>query len=187
MSDEKMLKINDLQRDLSLRGYEDHEVRRLMETPVLLIPGTITREKELEPNEKLNRHIESLSRDLNREGVASKLIARKDASRNYLEERYSNIDLGTIVIAILTAQQLDIFANVSQILDLILNLIQLKFSRGHAGNPVLRTKFKLVIHNGENLVHMDIEGPSNELTKILSPSRLRTILYTLQEAQENTD
>jgi hypothetical protein len=115
------------------------------------------------------------------------VVVRKNAPQRYIEDRHAHIDLGTIVVSVSAAQQLGLFANITQMLDFLLNLIQFRFAKGRTDQLMPNTKFTLELHNKEQVVRVKLEGPANEVTKILTPKRIQAMLDSFDNKVKNDD
>jgi len=168
-----------LQRDLKLRGRSDADIAELSQTAVLLIPGPVTPADGESPVQKLTNHIALISKDLSRKEIANQVVVRKGFARQYVEERHANVDLGAIVL--MSLAQLGGLANLAQILDFVLNLIQMRFVLRRTRELTPTTTFDLHIRDGDRVVKWHIEGPANELTKMATPQRIKAIVKALKD------
>jgi len=126
MNDIEIYNLALVERDLKLRGRSDAEIAELLQIPVLLIPGPVTPLDSESPIQVLTNHIAFISKDLSRQSITNQVVVvSKDIARGYVEERHANVDLGAILL--LSLAQLGGLANLAQILDFLLNLIQLRF------------------------------------------------------------
>jgi hypothetical protein len=185
VSDFSVTAISTLKRDLALRGYNEGEIDELLHTPILFIPGPITPQDQDEPAQKLTSHIAFISKELKREGILNRVAVRKDVPRKYLEERHAHIDLGTVVLSIWSAQQIGAFANIAQVLDFLLNLIQFRFGSGRTAELMPNVKFDLEIHNSKNSARVRVEGAADAVAKIVTPKRLEAMLSSLKESPKD--
>lgn len=185
MDDIRLLQLDEVKRDLALRGYNSTEVGELLKYPVLLIPGPITSGEIDTPIQKLTNHIAFISKDLSRQGIQNRVVLQKDIPRQYMEERHAHVDLGTIVVSLATLQQLEGFANIAQILDFLLSLIQMKFSVGRTRELTPNVKFDLQIHNGDKAIKWRIEGPANTLPKMVTPRHIDAVVVAFKETSKD--
>jgi hypothetical protein len=185
MHDVEIQNVDLLVRDLKLRGWRDADLSRLLKTPVLLIPGPITPMDSESPLQELTKHVAFISKDLSAKGIENKVVLREDLSRVYVEERDAHVDLGAIILMSLT--QLGGLANLAQILDFLLNLIQLRFILRRTQELTPTAKFDLHICNGERAVKWHIEAPANELTRMSTPERIKAIVKALENTSKNDD
>jgi hypothetical protein len=168
-----------LQRDLKLRGRSDADVAELTRTAILLIPGPVTPADSDSPVQKLTNHIALISKDLSRKDITNRVVVRDEIARGYVEERHAHVDLGAIVL--MSLAQLGGLANLAQILDFVLNLIQMRFVLRRTQELTPTTKFDLHIRNGDKVVKWHVEGPANELTKMATPQRIKAIVKALKD------
>ncbi|MFZ2361601.1 MAG: hypothetical protein WA040_19835 [Anaerolineae bacterium] len=185
MNDFRSLHLDEIRRDLFLRGYSGTEVNELLDFPILLIPGPVTPLDLDEPIQQLTNHIAFLSKDLSSEGVTNVVAVRRDVPKHYVEERHAHVDLGTIVVSLISLQQLDGFANIAQILDFFLNLMKLRFSEGRTTDLTPSVTFDLQVHNGDKVVSWHVEGPANDLIKMTTPARIAAITAGLKETSKD--
>lgn len=185
MNELQMTDLEFLKRDLTLRGYDEAEVAKLIDIPVLLIPGALTSDEAVEPAQKLTNHIVFLSKDLKRDGIPNQVVLRKNLPHKYIEERHANVDLGTIIVSVLTAQQIGLFADIAQIMSFILNLIELRFSRNRTDNLMPNVKFEFEAHNRKKIARIKVEGPADQITRILSPSRIQAMINHLHDENKS--
>ncbi len=179
--------LGELKRDLSLRGYTEKEILELLQIPILIIPGNVTPISSDEPGQKLTKHQVDFSKDLHQEGINNQVVLRKNVERRYIEERSAHVDLGTIVVSLVTLQTLGGIANVAQVLDFVLNWIQFKLSRGRTENLTPDVKFSLRIHDNQNEVYVNYEGPVTgmaQVEKMTKPSRIQAALQNISEDNE---
>jgi hypothetical protein len=175
----------ELKRDLSLRGYDDAEIKDLLSTSIFLIPGPISPPDSESPTQKLTSHTAFLSKDLQKAGIRNRVALRKDIPRRYIDEREAHVDFGTIVIGLSTLQQIGAFADVVQILDFLFGLIRLRFATGRTAELMPSVKFDLVLHNQERMARLTVEGAADEMTKVLTPEHIETICSSLEGPQTN--
>jgi hypothetical protein len=184
VDDPESVSADQLERDLRLRGYESAELSGLLQTAVLLIPGPITPFDSDNPIQKLTTHLAFISKDLAQNNVQNRVVLQKDVDKHYVEERYAHVDLGALVVSL---QQLGGLANLVQILDFLLNLIQLRFTMRRTQELTPNVKFDLHIRNGDRVVKWHIEGPANELTKMTTPQRLNAVVEVLRDVPSDDD
>ena len=178
MKDIENTSIEELENDLNLRGYNDSEILGLLNTPILLIPGTVTTDDSVEPIQKLTPHVVMMSKDLSAKDVKNEVVLIKGKPKEYIEERHAHVDLGAIIISL---QQLGGLANLAQILDLFLNLIQFRLIQNRTRDLTPDAQFELYIRNTKGVVKWQIKAPARELTKMTTPTRIKAITKALQE------
>ena len=158
-----------LKRDLNLRGYSDAEIQELLNLPVLFIPGKLTPLDSEKPEQKLTDQLVTVFKEVQREGIKTQVAVDRNAERVYVEERHAFIDLGVICIGLYSLGNL---ADLAQILDFIITVIQLRFSKNKNDQLMPPVKYKLEIHNGEKSVIMDIEGQADQLKKLVPTEKV---------------
>lgn len=173
-----------LERDLGLRGYDSSERSELLRTPFLLIPGPITPVAADSPTQNLTPHLAFISKDLAQNNVQNRVILLKDVDKHYVEERHAHVDLGAFILSL---QQLGGLANLAQILDLLLNLVQLRFTMRRTQDLTPNVRFDLHIRSGDRVVKWHIEGPANELKKMTTPQRLNAVIAALRDVPIDDD
>jgi hypothetical protein len=183
MNDIEIYNLALVERDLKLRGRSDDEIAELLQIPVLLIPGPVTPLDSESPVQVLTNHIAFISKDLSRQSITNQVVVSKDIARGYVEERHANVDLGAILL--LSLAQLGGLANLAQILDFLLNLIQLRFVLRRTQELTPTAKFDLHIRHGHTVVKCHFEGPANELTKMATPLRVKAIMTALKESESD--
>jgi hypothetical protein len=158
-----------LKRDLNLRGYSDAEVKEMLNLQILFIPGKLTPSESETPEQKLTDQLVIVYKEVQKEGFKTQVAVDKNSERVYVEERHAFIDLGTICIGL---QSLGNIADLAQILDFIITVIQLRFSKNKNDQLMPPVKYKLEIHNGEKSVIMDIEGQVDQLKKLVPTEKV---------------
>jgi len=153
-----------LKRDLTLRGYSQQEVLNLLNLPVLFIPGKLTSLESDTPEQKLTDQLVIVYKEIQKRGIKTQVAVDRSAEKVYIEERHAFIDLGTICIGL---QHLSNLADLAQILDLIITIIQLRFSKNKNTQLMPPVKYKLEIHNGKKSMVLDVEGQADQLTELI--------------------
>jgi hypothetical protein len=185
MDDVNLTDLALLKEDLSLRGYDQNEVEELLNLPVFIIPGSIVSENNPKPEQKLTPHQVMISKDLKKQGIPCEIVLQKGVPRVYVEERHAHVDLGTIVVNLMAAYQLGTFANIAQILDFLLNLIQAKFSRGRTEQLMPNVPLKLEFHNGNKVVSLDTTVPADQIKDYLQSKKFnKLVIDTLAISQD---
>jgi len=178
MNDIEKKSLEELETDLNLRGYNDSEISALWETPVLLIPGPITSGHSGEPIQRLTPHVVTMSKDLSAKEIKNQVVLIKGKPKEYIEERHAHVDFGAIIISL---QQLGGLANLAQILDLVLNLIQFRLIQNRTRDLTPEAQFELYIRNEKGVVKWTVKAPAGELTKMTTPARIKAITKALQD------
>ena len=155
-----------LKHDLNLRGYSDAETQELLNLPVLFIPGKLTPLDSEKPEQKLTDQLVIVYKEIQKEGIKTQVAIDRNTEKVYVEERHAFIDLGVIAIGLMSLGNL---ADLAQILDFIITVIQLRFSKNKNDQLMPPVKYKLEIHNGEKSMIIDIEGQADQL-KELAPT-----------------
>jgi hypothetical protein len=170
--------VEELEKDLNLRGYDDSEIAPLLSTAVLLIPGPVTTGDSEDPIQKLTPHVVMISKELSAKQITNQVVLIKGRPKEYIEERHAHVDLGAIIISL---QQLGGLASLAQILDFLLNLIQFRFIKNRTQDLTPEIKFTLYIRNKHGVVKWRIKGPATELTKMTTAAHIKAITRTLQD------
>jgi hypothetical protein len=178
MNDIENTSIEELEKDLNLRGYNDSEISGLLGTPVLLIPGPVTTGDSGDPIQKLTPHVVTVSKDLSAKQITNQVVLIKGKPKQYIEERHAHVDLGAIIISL---QQLGGIANLAQILDLFLNLIQFRLIQNRTRDLTPEAQFDLYIRNKKGVIKWQVKGPASELTKMTTPAHIKAITKALQD------
>ena len=108
-------------------------------------------------------------KEVQKQGIKTQVAIDKNSEKVYVEERHALIDLGLISIGL---QSLGNLANLTQILDFIITVIQLRFSKNKNNQLMPPVKYKLEIHNGKKSVILDIEGPVDRLKEIVPTDKI---------------
>jgi hypothetical protein len=153
-----------LRRDLKLRGYPDDEIQNLLNLQVLFIPGQLTPLESTKPEQKLTDQLVVVFKELQKHGIKTKVAVDKALEKTYVEERHAFIDLGTICIGF---QALSNIADLAQILDLIITVIQLRFSKNKNKQLMPPVKYKLEVHKGNQSIILDVEGQADQLKELV--------------------
>lgn len=170
--------IEELEKDLNLRGYDNSEILGLLEIPVLLIPGPVTKGDCGDPIQKLTPQIATMSKALSAKEIKNQVILIKGKPKEYIEERQAHVDLGAMIISL---QQLGGLANLAQILDFFLNLIQFGLIQNRTKELTPEARFDLYIRNQKGVIKWQIKAPAGELTKMTTPTRIKAITKALQD------
>lgn len=158
-----------LKRDLSLRGYSDAEIRELLNLPVLLIPGKLTPMDSEKPEQKLTDQLVTVYKEIQKEGIKTQVAVNRHVDKVYVEERHAFIDLGVIAVGLYSLGNL---ADLAQILDFMITVIQLRFSKNRNEQLMPPVKYKLLIHNGEKSMSLDIEGQADQLKELVPTEKV---------------
>jgi hypothetical protein len=170
--------IRELEKDLSLRGYNESEITGLLETAFLLIPGPITTGDSQRPIQILTPHVVTIAKELSAKQVENQVVLIKGKPKEYIEERHAHVDLGAIIISL---QQLGGLANLAQILDFLLNLVQLRFIKNRTQDLTPEIEFNLYIRNNNGVIRWRIKGPATELSKMTTPAHIESITEVLKD------
>lgn len=158
-----------LKRDLSLRGYSDEEIQELLNLPVLFIPGKLTPMDSEKPEQKLTDQLVTVYKEIQKEGIKTQVAVDRNVDKVYVEERHAFIDLGVIAIGLHSLSNL---ADLAQILDFMITVIQLRFSKNRNEQLMPPVKYKLLIHNGEKSMTLDIEGHADQLKELVPTEKV---------------
>jgi hypothetical protein len=158
-----------LKRDLNLRGYSDAEIQELLNLPVLFIPGKLTPLDSEKPEQELTDQLVTVYKEIQKEGIKTRVAVDRNKERVYVEERHALIDLGVIAIGL---HSLGNLADLTQILDFIITVIQLLFSKNKNNQLMPTVKYKLEIHNGEKSMTMDVEGQVDQLKELVPTEKV---------------
>jgi len=158
-----------LKRDLSLRGYTAEEIQELLNLPVLFIPGKLTPLDSEKPDQRLTDQLVTVYKETQKNGIKTQVAVDRNKERVYVEERHAFIDLGVIAIGLHSLSNL---ADLAQILDFIITVIQLRFSKNKNNQLMPPVKYKLEIHNGEKSMTMDIEGQADQLKELVPTEKI---------------
>lgn len=108
-------------------------------------------------------------KEIQKEGIKTQVAVDRNSERVYVEERYAFIDLGIICIGL---NSLGNLADFIQILDFIITVIQLRFSKNKNDQLMPPVKYKLEIHNGKKSMTMDVEGPADQLKELVPTEKV---------------
>lgn len=158
-----------LKRDLSLRGYSDAEIQELLNLPVLFIPGKLTPMDSEKPEQKLTDQLVTVYKEIQKEGIKTQVAVDRNVDKIYVEERHAFIDLGVIAVGL---HSLGNLADLAQILDFMITVIQLRFSKNRNEQLMPPVKYKLLVHNGEKSMELDVEGQADQLKELVPTEKV---------------
>jgi hypothetical protein len=121
------------------------------------------------PEQKLTDQLVIVYKEVQKKGIRTQVAVDKKSKKIYVEECHAIIDLGTICIGLFSLGNL---ADVAQILDFIITVIQLRFSKNRNEQLMPPVKYKLLIHNGEKSITLEVEGQADKLKELVPTEKV---------------